>query len=225
MGVLDYVLNRCTLRELDALEAAVERRRRDLSAQTGIISLDPARAAREMSGAVQNSINQSMDSIRHTFRDFAADTIRKEAPELTEEQLSELVDAWIPRDMSVDRSGRVASSSGIPRQGDAAPNGDGRSLGGRGQGAGAGQYVGLAQRGRINGLPPEAMRSMVLQFIAYSTGSMSVSEEAGLRDEVGDWSAIYWKRFPREVQAAIREFLAGNLSEGEFGETLDALLR
>ncbi len=60
MAVLDYVLNRCTLREIDALEAAVERRRKDLSASTGIISLDPGRAARQMSGAVQDSPSASL---------------------------------------------------------------------------------------------------------------------------------------------------------------------
>lgn len=53
MGVLDYILNRCGLREMDAVEAAVERRRRDLEADTGITSLDPERAARQMSNAVQ----------------------------------------------------------------------------------------------------------------------------------------------------------------------------
>ena len=80
MGVLDYVLNRCTLREIDALEAAVERRRRDLTSQSGIISLDPGRAAKEMTGAVNKSINASMDGIRETFRHFAEDVIHKEAP-------------------------------------------------------------------------------------------------------------------------------------------------
>jgi hypothetical protein len=47
MAVLDYVLNRCTLREIDALEAAVERRRRDLSAQSALFrSIPRARPVR-----------------------------------------------------------------------------------------------------------------------------------------------------------------------------------
>ncbi len=210
MGVLDYVLNRCTIREIDALEAAVERRRRDLQAQSGIISLDPARAARSMSSAVQTSINRSMDGVRETFRKFAVDTIRKEAPELTEEQMDELVNSWIPESMSVGRDGHVESES----EGDA-PSAS-RSGGGR--------YAGLARKGLVNGIPPDAMHSMILQFVAYSTGSMSVSEEASLRDAVGDWTTAYWKKFPKEIQTLIRGFLAGEMDGGEFESGITALL-
>ncbi len=220
MAVLDYVLNRCTLREIDALEAAVERRRRDLSAQSGVISLDPARAARSMSATVQKSINESMDSIRGTFRQFAVDTIRKEAPELSDEQMAALVDSWIPEHMEMDATGNVRSSTTDPSMG----GGRGRN-GADERAAGNGRYTGLAQKGRVNGVPVDAMRAMVYQFVEYSTGAMSLQDEASLRDAVGDWTSVYWKKFPREIQGLIREFLSSGLHGEQFESALAELLR
>lgn len=200
MGVLDYILNRCGLREMDAVEAAVERRRRDLEADTGITSLDPERAARQMSNAVQNSIEQGMEGIRRTFRQFAVDLIRKEAPELSEEQMAELVESWLP------------DSIGSPEP---------RSC----EAPAQGRYRGLARKGFVNGIEPDLMFEMINQFIAYSTGAMSLSDEAALRDAVGDWTTVYWKKFPSEIQDVIRRFLSGSLSTADFDRELMELLR
>ncbi len=199
MQVLDYILNRCGIREMDAVEAAVEQRRKDLEASTGIISLDPDRAARKMSDAVQDSIDQSMFSIRKTFREYAVDLIRKEAPELTEEQMAELVDSWIPDGTSSDNT-----DAEIP---------------------GAANYRGLARKGLINGIEPDLMYEMINQFIAYSTGAMSLADEAALRDAVGDWTTVYWKKFPSEIQNLIRLFLSGSISPPDFERELLVLLR
>lgn len=215
LPILDYILNRASLREIDALQAAVERRRKDLESRTGIISLDPQKAAHRMSETIQTSINRSMDGVRETFRRFAADTIRKEAPELTEEQLNELVDSWIPEHMAVDASGTVHSSSSGPVP--ASANSGDIPIGKR-------QYTGLARKGLINGIPPDALYAMVCQFVTYSTGAMSIDEEASLRDELGDWTTLYWKKFPREVQDSIRDFLQGALNGEEFDACLSALL-
>lgn len=214
MNVLDYVLNRCSLREIDALEAAVERRRKDLASSTGIISLDPARAARQMSGSVQNSINQSMDSIRNTFREFAANMIRKEAPELTQEQMEELIDSWIPEHMAIDATGKVSASSDTsgPENGPA-------------EAATSARYTGLARKGLVNGIPPDAMYEMICQFVSYSTGSMALSDEASLREAVGDWTTVFWKKFPREIQELIKKFLEGTLSGADFDAGLSELLQ
>lgn len=213
MQVLDYVLNDAGLREIDALEAAVERRRKDLTASSGIISLDPARAAREMSGAVQKSIDGSMESIRATFRNFAVDLIRKEAPELSEAQMAELVDSWIP-----DRATRPGARDGT-KDGARGGTSDGFR-----EGAGNTRYSGLARKGLVNGIPSEAMGEMVVQFVAYSSGRMPLAEEAALRDALGDWAAIYWKRFPAELQALIRDFLEGGYPEDAFLRDLETLL-
>ncbi len=215
MAVLDYILNRSTIREIDALETAVERRRKDLASSSGVISLDPARAARSMSETVRTSINGSMDGIRKTFREFAIKTIRQEAPELTDDQMRDLVDSWIPEEMSVDTKGRVASSSGdldgIPLE--------------RASGRGQNQYIGLAKKGLINGIPCEAMYAMICQFVEYSAGNMPLAEEASLREAVGDWTSVYWKKFPREIKALIKEFLSGSLTGAEFDSELSGMLQ
>jgi len=201
MQVIDYILNRCGIREMDAVEAAVERRRKDLEASTGIISLDPGRAARTMSDAVQKSIDQSMLSIRKTFREYAVDLIRKEAPELTDEQMAELVDSWLPDNGTAEPDGSDASSAGTAR------------------------YRGLARKGLINGIEPDLMYEMINQFIAYSTGGMSLADEAALREAVGDWTTVYWRKFPAEIQNLIRLFLSGSVSPPDFDRELLVLLR
>ena len=117
MQALDYILNRASLGEIDAIEAAVERRRRELSRKTGLFSLDPECAAKEMTGAVQSSIDRTMDAVRETFRGFALDLLDKEAPELSRLEKEKLVESWIPQGgarssaVSLAQGGKVG---GIP---------------------------------------------------------------------------------------------------------------
>ncbi len=200
LAVLDYILNTATIREIDALEAAVERRRKDLTAQSGIISLDPSKAARKMTEAVNASISASMDGIRSTFRDFAVDLVRREAPELTEAQMNELVESWIPPSSSSSASSRPAFSAERA-------------------------YRGLSKKGLINGIPRDVLHEMVSQFVAYSTGTMSLSDESALREAVGDWTTVYWKKFPSEIQQLIRDYLQGELSRSGFEDMLVNLLQ
>ena len=81
--------------------------------------------------------------------------------------MAELVDSWLPDSSSPGRQG-----SGVPANG---------------------RYRGLAKKGLVNGIECELMYEMVNQFIAYSTGAMSLSDEGALRVAVGDWSTIFWK--------------------------------
>jgi len=207
MDVLDYVLNRAGLREIDALAAAVERRRKDLTAMTGMGTLDPGRFAKDMAQTVQQSIDEGMEGMRRSFRSFAADLIRREAPELTESQMDDLLAAWIP-DRPVRpgaaSAGQDASSGRVP--------------------AGPERYAGLSLKGRVNGIPAEAMREMATQFVAYSVGRMSLADEASLRDAVGDWTAVYWNTFPDPLRSLIRDFLEGGFPEESFLRALDSML-
>lgn len=214
MQALDYILNRCTVREIDAVATAVERRKRDLVATTGINSLDPSRAARDMTAAVNTSIESSMEGIRRTFRQYACDMVRKEAPELTDDQMADLVDSLVG-DMPTAGASLRDSLSGMGP----VTSGDSSS------GGGAAKYSGLAHKGLINGVPADAMYEMVCQFVSYSTGSMSFSDEATLRAEVGDWTTSYWNAFPREVRACVKEFLSGALNGAEMDARLSELLQ
>ena len=95
---LDYILNRANIREIEAFSAAVERRQGQLEGTINSnIPFTPEEAAKKMSESIYASIDASMDGVRHTFRDYAADILQKEAPELSKEQIIGLVDSWIPQ--------------------------------------------------------------------------------------------------------------------------------
>jgi hypothetical protein len=92
---MDYILNRCDERSIDAVAAAVVRRRRELAMFGGTANLpDPKKMAGEISGQI--NVGASIDGLRETVRNMAIRIIRQEAPELTDDQIAELTAAWIP---------------------------------------------------------------------------------------------------------------------------------
>jgi hypothetical protein len=91
---LDYILNRCDEAAIDAVAAAVVRRRRDLSLFGSQRMPDPQKMARELSG--QMTVGASMEGLKEAVRSMAVRIIRQEAPELTDAQIDELSAAWIP---------------------------------------------------------------------------------------------------------------------------------
>ena len=92
---LDYILNRCNERDIEAVAAAVVRRRRDI-ALTGSMPVAPdARSlAKELSS--QLNIEGSIEGLKNSVRDYAIRIIRQQAPELSDAQIEELTRAWIP---------------------------------------------------------------------------------------------------------------------------------
>ncbi|MEL3901240.1 MAG: hypothetical protein P1P60_00175 [Treponema phagedenis] len=94
--VLDYILNKADTKELEVFIAAIERRKNSVHSSLSGITLDPEQAAKKMSEAVYASIDASMDSVRKTFREYAAGLLEKEAPELSRDRLDYLLDSWIP---------------------------------------------------------------------------------------------------------------------------------
>ena len=107
---IDYILHRADPRELEALAAALERRQGQLDGVVnGSIPFTPEQAAKKMSESIYASIDASMDGVRHTFRDYAADLLQKEAPELSKEQIIGLVDSWIPQSSGKRGKNRRAS--------------------------------------------------------------------------------------------------------------------
>ena len=107
---LDYILNKANMREIDAFAAAVERRQNQLDgAINGSMPFTPEEAAKKMSESIYASIDASMEGVRHTFRDYAADILQKEAPGLSKEQIINLVDSWIPQSSGKPEKKRRAS--------------------------------------------------------------------------------------------------------------------
>jgi hypothetical protein len=100
--VMDYILNRCDEKAIEAVAAAVVRRRRDLALFGGMRNLpDPQRLAQDLSS--QLTIGADIQGLKDTVRSLAERIIRQEAPELGEEQVAELLGEWIPGEEAGER--------------------------------------------------------------------------------------------------------------------------
>jgi hypothetical protein len=91
---LDYILNRCDDAAIDAVAAAVVRRRRDLALFGADRIPDPQKMAGDVSAQI--NVGASIEGLRKTIRSMAVRIIKQEAPELTGAQIDELTRAWIP---------------------------------------------------------------------------------------------------------------------------------
>lgn len=91
---MDYILNRCDEAAIEAVAAAVVRRRRDLALFGSQRLPDPRKMAQDLYS--QMNIGASIEGLKETVRSMAVRIIRQEAPELTEDQINELTAAWIP---------------------------------------------------------------------------------------------------------------------------------
>jgi len=114
---LDFILNRCNERDIEAVSEAIARRRRDI-AMFGSMSLipDPQRLAEELSA--QLNVEGSIENLKNSVRDFAIRIIKQQAPDLTEAQIEKLTDAWIPEKAAAGgkkRSGAGSTGQSIPR--------------------------------------------------------------------------------------------------------------
>ena len=94
---LDYILNRSDEASLEALIAAVVRRRKDLTAFNSVTGIpDPKRMAKEINEKVSAGIGGGVEDLKDVVRDMAIRIIREHAPELNDKQVKELCKAWIP---------------------------------------------------------------------------------------------------------------------------------
>ena len=118
---LDYILNRCNERDIEAVSAAVVRRRRDIALFGSMpVAPDPRRLAEELSS--QLNIEGNIEGLKNSVRDYAIRIIRQQAPELTDAQIEELTRSWIPEKQSIP--GKQSASAGQPGlPGSAIPHG------------------------------------------------------------------------------------------------------
>lgn len=66
------------------------------------------------------------------------------------------------------------------------------------------------------GIPADVVLTMVRQFIAFSTGAMTVAEENSLKDAMPEWQNRYWSRFSPTMRKLISLFVKGIMSEHDF---------
>ncbi len=117
---MDYILNRCGAAEIEAVAAAVVRRKRDLALFGESHMLDPRSFAKKAAEDLTLGVGGGLEMVRRTVRDMAAGMLRREAPELGEDQIEELLDAWVPDGESAGHAGsgndnQDASSAGGER--------------------------------------------------------------------------------------------------------------
>jgi hypothetical protein len=181
--VVDFILNQASENDLEVIRAALKRRIEG-SDMSGPMGVSPVRLARESAAKVRKQMGASIGQIREMVKQFAAEIIRKDAPELTEAQVKELLDTWVPTD--------TAQAAERP-EGHPAALKDGK-------------------------LPADAIMSMISQFVAYSTESMSITEQIRLREEIPDWHKKYWEQFSPRVRQLISLHIGGQLDPDTFWE-------
>ncbi len=65
-------------------------------------------------------------------------------------------------------------------------------------------------------LPPEAVESMIDQFVRYSLRMMSEEEAAQLKSEMPDWVDRYWEIFSMDTKRLLRSLLHAEIDTQEF---------
>lgn len=163
--IVDALLNKATDADVEVIIEALKRRGNGAGRGT-FRGVDPGKLAKESAKALSSQMSYSVDGIRKMIQKFAVDVIRKEAPELSEEQISQLLEAWVP---DPGKGPEKAS------------------------------------------LPPDVLLTMIKQFLAYSTGAMSATEQMELEHQIPDWQRKYWEKMPSGIRSVISLFLKGKI--------------
>jgi hypothetical protein len=95
-AALDFILNEASDSELDVVVKACERRIRDRTVFASLGGQGPAAMARDMAEGLAEDVGATMERVRGTVRGFVADIVRKQAPEIGEDQLAALLDEYAP---------------------------------------------------------------------------------------------------------------------------------
>lgn len=110
---LDFILNRCDEQAIEAVAAAVVRRRKELALFGGTAMPNPGNMAKNL--ASQLNLDGAIEGMQKSVRDYAVRIIRQEAPELSDEQIEQLTRAWIPEKSKSGASSGPDGKSGLPR--------------------------------------------------------------------------------------------------------------
>jgi hypothetical protein len=162
--VLDFILNKATDAEIEVLLNAVKRRYERVK-EKGAMGISMGSVARETASRVRQQVGFSIDAVRDQVREYVTEIIRKNAPELGEDEIKLLLAEWVPRQDEMKET--------------------------------------------ETRLPGDALINMVRQFIEFSTGSLTATEQISLAEAIPDWTTRYWKSFPAEVRRLIRLYLKG----------------
>jgi len=173
LQALDYILNHSDDASIEVLAEAVIRRKRSLSvfhAMGGIP--DPQIMAKEITERISAGLGSGIEGMKRSVRDMIVRIIHEHAPELSDKQVDELCQAWLP---------------------DSPGSASGKAL-----------------------LQPDALSTMIDQFVSFSNGTMSKSLDKSLREEIGAWPARYWQAFPPVIRQIITDYIKGKITQKDF---------
>ncbi len=204
-AVLDFILNRAEPAELEVLIKALERRKRDQGKYAGLGGMNPGAMAEKMGKAVNQGVQDSMDSMRSTVRSFVEGIIRQNAPEATEAEVAVLLDHYAGR---TAMSAMAAKAEGESR---ALVDEDGRKLA-------------PPQVPPQATLPPDALAMMLRDFTEYSLGLMAPSKQKDLWDWMPRWQDMYWESFPSPIKNLVKARLEGRMEEEDFWKAALSIL-
>ena len=173
--LIDFILNSADEQELDVIRSAIRRREND-TAGSGPMGLNIGKMAKESAAHINEQLGTSQTKIREMIKGFVKEQIKREAPEISDEQANELMDTWVPD------SGKKKP---VPET-------------------------------TTKKLPSDAVIGMVKQFISFSTGAMTVTEEASLNQSIPDWQKRYWAGFSPTVRRLVSLFLKGAMNGRDF---------
>lgn len=111
--IVEYILNIADYDELEVISAALEKRVTEKK-RSPVMGLNPAKLAAQTSDAITRDLESSKDMVKKLVSDFAADIIRKNAPELEEAQVQELLSEFMPESA---RGGKRSRSSAAGKGG------------------------------------------------------------------------------------------------------------
>ncbi|HUX20586.1 MAG TPA: hypothetical protein VMW69_05050, partial [Spirochaetia bacterium] len=131
--------------------------------------------------SIRDQMGLSIEQIRTMVSGFAEEIIKKNAPELTDSQIHDLLDSWIPES---EVGGPATGSPSKKKQ---------------------------AQKSSHRSLAPDVILTMVTQFLSYSDESMSVTEQMKLNREIPDWQKRYWEQFSPRTRELLSLHLRGQI--------------
>jgi len=69
-------------------------------------------------------------------------------------------------------------------------------------------------------IPPELLKTMIVQFVTYSTGAMSEKEQSQLPE---GWAKKYWSAFSQDLRDLITMYLKNGIDNRNFWLAVDRL--
>lgn len=94
-GIIEYILNVADPDDLAVIKAALEKRLND-KRPAPVLGLNPAKLAAQSTNGINAQLEGSKKMVKQMAAGFAADIIRQNAPELSEEQVQELLSEFMP---------------------------------------------------------------------------------------------------------------------------------